>query len=290
MQKILVELAGGLGDELCFIPAYKALKKKYHDNIELHVKSRFREILVGNPYVDATIRYDANVSRGDYWKNYVVHWNFVPHGKGRHSHLKTVCMDQVEVDERHWDGEIFYEILEEDLVKPNSVEFPDNTIKICYDTYASARQSRVSQKKYMRAMILFQEKHPNSIIYQIGKNSPYMGVGHNLVNLFTVRELAAFISKCDLYVGNNSGAFHLASVVGTKICAFFTATDPRFYIHDKDKTHVFFPDIDCKGCLNNMPNFNPVTKKIPCPIEHLLCHQKIDPIIMVAEMEKALGL
>jgi len=291
MEKVLIELAGGLGDELCFIPAYKALKKKYHNNIELHVKSRFREILLGNPYVDATLRYNREIDRSKYWKNYIVHWHMVPHGTGRYSHLKTMCMSLVGLTEKDWDGEIYYNILEEDLVKPESVHLPDDKIKICFDTYASAGQSRVEEKKYRRAMLLFQEKHPNTEIYQIGKNSNFMGAGHNLIGQFNVRELAAFISKCDLYVGNNSGAFHLASVVGTQICAFFTVTAPSFYIHNEDKTHIYQADIKCKGCLNNMPNYNPVNKRgVRCPEEQLLCKKLIEPIMMVGEMEKALGM
>jgi heptosyltransferase-3 len=42
-------------------------------------------------------------------------------------------------------------------------------------------------------------------------------------------ELACWISKAKLYIGNDSGISHLAAAVGTPVIAIFISTDPRIW-------------------------------------------------------------
>jgi heptosyltransferase-2 len=39
-------------------------------------------------------------------------------------------------------------------------------------------------------------------------------------------ELPALLSRCQLFVGNDSGAMHVAAAVGLKVVAIFGPTDP----------------------------------------------------------------
>jgi ADP-heptose:LPS heptosyltransferase len=42
-------------------------------------------------------------------------------------------------------------------------------------------------------------------------------------------ELAAWLGRARIFVGNDSGISHLAAAVGTPVVVFFRATDPRVW-------------------------------------------------------------
>lgn len=42
----------------------------------------------------------------------------------------------------------------------------------------------------------------------------------------TIKELAHFLSRCDLYVGGDTGPMHIAAIVGTPVAALFAPSDP----------------------------------------------------------------
>lgn len=50
--------------------------------------------------------------------------------------------------------------------------------------------------------------------------------GESIQDLY---ELAKFLSRARIYVGNDSGITHLAAAVGTPVMAFFRTTDPRVW-------------------------------------------------------------
>lgn len=54
-------------------------------------------------------------------------------------------------------------------------------------------------------------------------------LGCRRVRLDNLRQLAAVLARCDLFIGNDSGISHLAAAVGTPVIAIFTATDPAVW-------------------------------------------------------------
>ncbi len=48
-----------------------------------------------------------------------------------------------------------------------------------------------------------------------------------MLNGISLREVAAVISLCDHYIGNDTGPMHLAAAVGTPVTAIFASTDHR---------------------------------------------------------------
>jgi heptosyltransferase-3 len=47
-----------------------------------------------------------------------------------------------------------------------------------------------------------------------------------VVPLVNLPRLAALIARCDLFIGNDTGIFHLAAAVGTRSIGLFGPTDP----------------------------------------------------------------
>jgi ADP-heptose:LPS heptosyltransferase len=75
------------------------------------------------------------------------------------------------------------------------------------------------------------------------KTSPLTLVGET-----TVLELAAFLRKSLLLVGNDSGPMHMASAVGTPVIALFGPTDPAVW-RPWGKGHVVLSrQVSCSPC------------------------------------------
>jgi heptosyltransferase III len=74
--------------------------------------------------------------------------------------------------------------------------------------------------------------------------------GANAAGELTVREAAAALAFCRLYVGNDSGPMHLAAAVGTKCVGIFSARDFPGCWHPYGSDHVVLRKmVDCEGCI-----------------------------------------
>jgi len=269
-------MAGGLGDEICLIPSYKALKEKY-PNCEIHAKVRFREILIGNPYVDKLIRQDTILNRKEYDFHRFVFWEL------SNKHLIDVYAKQLKVDIE--DRNININLNEDDYKKIENINFPKDKFKICFDTFASIPANRIDEIVFEKA-IAYLKRTYDCVIYQIGHKTRFLDIGHNFIKVLNIREMAALIEKCDLFIGNNSGAFHLSSSMKTPTLTFFTATNSECYIHN-DKNFCLNADIECKGCLNNLKGKSPVAnKEEDCPGQKHFCKKYITPEDIVEKFKE----
>lgn len=76
-----------------------------------------------------------------------------------------------------------------------------------------------------------------------------LGVGADLVGKLSVRQTAAVIGACDLFLGNNSGLFHYAQAAGTPCVTLFSLATPSRFVHPGATVHpvqaTHLPCIDC---------------------------------------------
>ena len=76
-----------------------------------------------------------------------------------------------------------------------------------------------------------------------------LGTGFNAAGKLSVRESAALLRICRLYLGNDTGTMHLAAAVGTPCVALFSAADRDGQWEPFGKGHKFFRrNVDCAGC------------------------------------------
>ncbi len=73
----------------------------------------------------------------------------------------------------------------------------------------------------------------------------------------SLRELMAFLKRCDMYVTNDSGAMHVAAAMKTPLVAVFGSTDWVTTAPVGDHTRIARVDIPCAPCLLRH-----------CPIDH----------------------
>lgn len=76
------------------------------------------------------------------------------------------------------------------------------------------------------------------------------GTGVNAAGELKVREAAAVLGSCDLYVGNDTGTMHLAAAMGTPCVGIFAAIDwIGRWTPLGAKSVVFRKRVACEGCL-----------------------------------------
>ncbi|MEW6362060.1 MAG: glycosyltransferase family 9 protein [Acidobacteriota bacterium] len=93
-----------------------------------------------------------------------------------------------------------------------------------------------------------------------------LGDGINAAGRLDIRTTAAVLQMCAMYLGNDTGAMHLAASVGTSCVAIFAAIDwPGRWYPIGDGHAVIRKQVECEGC--HAPN---------CPYENR-CLQMIEP-------------
>jgi len=102
-----------------------------------------------------------------------------------------------------------------------------------------------------------------------------LGAGVPLIDLIgrcSVRQTAAVLHRCTLFIGNDSGPMHLAAAVGTPVVAVFGPTDPRKNAPWGDQAHhvVVREDLPCSPC------YKPYSGRVVCtnPV-HLECLERV---------------
>jgi heptosyltransferase-3 len=90
-----------------------------------------------------------------------------------------------------------------------------------------------------------EERHIND---SITSNWP-QGRWLNLAGELSLSESAAVLKKCTMYVGNDTGAMHLAAAVGTRCLAIFGARAHERSWHPYGRHHVVIRKrVDCANC------------------------------------------
>jgi heptosyltransferase-2 len=88
-------------------------------------------------------------------------------------------------------------------------------------------------------------------------------------------ELMALLSLCDGFIGNDSGAAHLASALGIATVAIFGSTSPRSTGPLGPKTGIVYQGLQCSPCLART-----------CRFGHYNCLRDIKPPQVIGALEK----
>jgi heptosyltransferase-2 len=101
-----------------------------------------------------------------------------------------------------------------------------------------------------------EEETRNRFLAALGRSVTLL----DLVGRCSVRQTAAAMQHCALFLGNDSGPMHLAVAVGTPVVAVFGPTDPRKNAPWGDPAHhvVVREDLPCSPC------YRPYSGRIVC--------------------------
>lgn len=90
--------------------------------------------------------------------------------------------------------------------------------------------------------------------------------------------LAALISRCDFYLGNDSGVTHLAAALGVETVALFGPTDPLQWAPYGRRVTVITRNVDCSPCSSSAMK--------SCP--HHKCLTALTPASVTSGLEELL--
>jgi len=72
----------------------------------------------------------------------------------------------------------------------------------------------------------------------------------NLAGKTSIIESAVLLEKCDLFIGNDTGTMHLASVMGTPVIGIFSARDnPGKWEPYGENNITLRKEVKCEGCM-----------------------------------------
>jgi ADP-heptose:LPS heptosyltransferase len=86
----------------------------------------------------------------------------------------------------------------------------------------------------------------------------------NLAQKFSILESSELLRRCLFYVGNDTGAMHLAAAVGTRCVAIFSAREPARSWHPYGDNHAILrKSVPCQNCYLS----ECVTERLRCLTE-----------------------
>jgi len=104
-------------------------------------------------------------------------------------------------------------------------------------------------------IILFGSPQENDIAARIVEAMRHHA--YNLVGATSISELPALLSNCSLFIGNDSGAMHVAGAVGVPVIGIFGSTDPEGTRPMTSRFTLIREPVDCSPCFLRK-----------CPIDH----------------------
>jgi ADP-heptose:LPS heptosyltransferase len=72
----------------------------------------------------------------------------------------------------------------------------------------------------------------------------------NMIGRTSLRQMAALLQRCHLYIGNDAGPIHVAAAIGIPMVALFTSSCPhRFGPWGNNHIIIIWPALPCSPCF-----------------------------------------
>src|SRR5262245_4648931 len=129
-------------------------------------------------------------------------------------------------------------------------------------------------------VVLFGGAEDESVVEGVGAKCGQATI--NLVGKISLRELGAAIHRCQVFVTNDSGPMHIAVAQRVPTVAVFCATtrDLGFFPYT-DRAIVVEKELFCRPCTSHGGR--------RCPLGTEACSRLIEPVQVLAAVEKLLG-
>lgn len=236
-DKLLVRILWNLGDEVMALPAFEVLKRKNPDKI-ITAQLNYPDLVKGNPYVTGIDTKFGGEPEA------IFDLRSEARGKSRLSHLATLLgTDQIPRPR-------VYLTQEEVAAAGRKWGFQSGVTYIGLSTSAKWFARRWEREKWEQ-LVCYLEARANTRVFVLGKGDEKISGGFNLMGQTDVREVAAILSLCDLFVGCDSGLVHLALAVDTPVVGLFGPLNPDYLIKPRDTFVSIWSDVECRGCWSD---------------------------------------
>ena len=245
-SRILVDHRGekGLGDIVCELSAYSALKARF-PNSQL-ISRGSRSLAWGNPLIDA---FDETSPDSAFNEVVRIQSGFQQMGESLAEGL-TIFEHFMRVNALDLPSAppqlhvLPYEV-EEVGLEP---DHPDDLV-IAYSVDSKEPDRRWGEERFAELLLYLQENFGGTFVeLGSGFTAGHVGIGYDLVGQTDLRQTMALLSEADLFIGNHGGLTHLAGGVGTPILCPWGASNPyRAYAYDAISVAIE-TSLECRHC------------------------------------------
>ncbi|MFT4841286.1 MAG: ADP-heptose:LPS heptosyltransferase [Planctomycetota bacterium] len=223
---VLVDYQGnwGLGDLLCSDPMMLGLVERFGASTRIYVKGKCGNVL-HNPLVSGPAEHSQHFDHVVEVKLFT-HMDNAEYGKleAMPSLVAHMC-SYAEVTPS--DAKPRLHLSQEDLNVLRRIPLLGKPrVAICADFVDPLRHWPLERWQSLAQSL----QDAGAQVIEIGTKDR-LGIGTDLVGKLTVRETAAVLSACNLFVGNNSGLFHYAQAAGVPCVTLFSLATPARFVH-----------------------------------------------------------
>ncbi|HXV27359.1 MAG TPA: glycosyltransferase [bacterium] len=232
-----VQLDWNIGDEMMTAPVYESLKQQFPHSV-LEAEVRYPELLKGNPFVD-------HVNRGkDFKPDLIFDLRSEIKNKPRKEGIQQIT------GVTSWGLPKLYLTGDEKEAVFRKWGLQHGSIRIAVSP-AARWISRQSPRLFWIELIEYFIREQASQVFVLGRDEEPLPVGTDLIGKTTVRETAALLSQCHLFVGTDSGPVHLALAAGTPTVGLYGPLNPCYLIQDQPGFIPIWSEVECRGCWSD---------------------------------------
>jgi ADP-heptose:LPS heptosyltransferase len=264
---IVLERTSGLGDVICCIPAYRALKRKFPDHLIIFATSRpYAGLLRHCGEIDTVYGIALGMTIPKEKAAWLVHRHYEVHTSderasgGQKLHLAHVFLKDCDLPAEDWQPRITISDGERQAVAEKFGFKPDETM-IAIHTGRTWPVKELTEDRWQEIVNGLQQSRPCRVLHfcSPGRSGDELLQAHKLRGVqvmepgLPLMTVAAILSQCRLLVGIDSGLLHLAGAVGTPLIGVFGPTNPRYFLplnpHACGVSHA----VPCSFCHHETP-------------------------------------
>lgn len=268
---ILVKRLGALGDVILTIPAIRGLKEKYPQcQISFLTFQNNGQIIQGHPLIDKIICPGKAIDYSKYDLFFDLEYESRPY-----MHMIDAYCQGVGVKPSNKELSIVLRQPELDFAKNylNDHHLQSDQILIGLHSGGSSWPCKLwGLDNFGYVLRFFQENFGFRIIELGAKDCQPLGLDMNLINQTSIKQAAAILKNCDLFLGVDSGLLHVAAAVNTPIVAVFGCTDPDKVLPFETISLGIQSQGKCTGCRHWPPFPRTFTR---CSKERIFCLEEI---------------
>lgn len=269
-KTILIRRKGAMGDVLLTTPIIRELKKKFSGSILVY-ETDCPDVLKNNPYVDRTEKY---VSKPD-------EYDIVLDPR----YEKEMDKNAIDTMARQCDVTLSNKKLEiyltDDQINWAKNKIDANKRCIAFHT-GRAWKSKEWQIDKFRQVIKHYVDNGYNIIETGNRDTRHTGLGMDFRGC-SIKQTAALIKECCVFVGIDSGCAHLAKAVGTPACVIYGSVDPSSPRSDAIEYPVKIEDLECKNCRGRTS-----AEWVECDKPEVYCLTRITPEMVIETIDRCI--
>jgi ADP-heptose:LPS heptosyltransferase len=264
---MVIERTSGMGDVICCIPAYRALKQKYPGHLIIFATTKpYDDLLRHCGEIEAVYGMPAGVPFPKEKARWLVDRHYEPHSSdernqgGQRLHNVHTFLKDCDLPIGDWQPRISVAAGDRQAAAERFGFRPGETI-IAIHTGRTWPVKELPEARWQEIVDGLQKSLPCRIVHfcsPVRYGDKVLPV-HKLQGVQTMPSdlplmmTATILSMSRLLIGIDSGLLHLAGALGTPRIGIFGPTNPRYFLPFDNLSHGVFHALPCSFCHHEQP-------------------------------------